>query len=286
MTRYLNPETGEITGRPAWVRPAAAIGVIVLAYNLLDVRREGDSESPRIGISISNPYYVDSSNKFSRNRPDDDDEATKGSPDKPDDAGEADEGSPDTHDDDDEAPKTAGTGQLSQLPIAMKGPDKNGYYQLQPAPNGEYEISDHSPPKYRCGSKKLVEIVHKVAVAFGQRFPDEKLRIGDLNGPRSVHKTHNYGNAVDFYTTNTKHSGDYPGAMTQPERAIALGEMLVDVGEGEVTRILYQDKRAEAAIEKYAGKQLVITTVPNHYNHFHVIIDSKHKGPQARACDF
>ncbi len=264
MTRYLNPETGETDGRPGLMRSALAVGALLLASNYVDVRWVGNSESLRSDLSASNPYSVDSSDKDRRDGDDDADEATASS----------------------KAERTAGTGRSSQSPIAMKGPDKNGYYQLQPAPNGEYEISDHSPPKYRCGSKKLVEIVHKVAVAFGQRFPDEKLRIGDLNGPRSVHKTHNYGNAVDFYTTNTKHSGDYPGAMTQPERAIALGEMLVDVGEGEVTRILYQDKRAEAAIEKYAGKQLVITTVPNHYNHFHVIIDSKHKGPQARACDF
>ncbi len=186
-----------------------------------------------------------------------------------------------------DAQRSAGTGQSYQSLIAMKGPDKNGYYQLQPAPNGEYEINGGSPPKYRCGSRRLVEIVHKVGVAFDQQYPDEKLRIGDLNGPRSEHKSHNYGIDVDFYTTKTEHSGDYPGAMTQPERAIALGKMLVDAGEGEVTRIFYQDKRAEAAIEAYAGNtDLVNPTVQNHYNHIHVRIDDEHKGPQARACDF
>ena len=169
-----------------------------------------------------------------------------------------------------------------QAPPNLAGPQSNGYYLMPDAqPPGLYTFNGGTPPESRCGSKQLVSVIYTVAQAWKQKFPDSNLVVGDLNGPGSQHKSHNFGVDVDI-TTSDRSAANTSG---DPEKSKALARMFADTKV--IKNIFYndtsvqQDFNAYVASKGYPGK---MSSESGHDNHFHVRLLDDFKGPEARAC--
>ncbi len=176
------------------------------------------------------------------------------------------------------------TGPIGDVDISAftKGPDRNGYYQLGEAPNGEFVRNGGSPPSESCGTKQAIGFAYTIATAWALKHPDEKLKIGDLNSPgRSV--DHKNGIDVDFYTVKSQQGARTPGAFTSAERAIELGKMMIDTKQIDIIR--YQDPTVVKALREYANNPSIIDDrTSGHYDHFHVKISQQYAGPTSTSC--
>lgn len=151
---------------------------------------------------------------------------------------------------------------------SLGGPTQNGYYLLPDAPNGEYQWNGGTPPESRYGSKALVDMIYTVAVRWYQKYPQNKLIIGDLNA-RAGHASHKKGIDVDITTVG----GVAANTSGDPEKSKELGHMFADTGI--IDKIFYNDGDVEKDFNDYVARNNLkghMEYWDNHENHFHVRI--------------
>lgn len=151
------------------------------------------------------------------------------------------------------------------------------YYKLPDAPGGEYTI--YSKDARRYGQRELVCVLYTVAKAYKSMYGEKStMSIGDLNA--AGHKSHKWGVAVDLDAQGEVVAADNVNAPSKysTEATIALGKLFVDTGY--IKNIWYcSNDGAIEAIKGYAtsvGKPINMKCLPNHYNHFHVDINTPH----------
>jgi len=153
-----------------------------------------------------------------------------------------------------------------ETPPNMGGEIANGYYKMPDATRGEYEIS--SPDNNRCGSSTLINTIYTVSKRWYAKYPNSKIRIGDLNAAAG-HASHMNGVDVDIYTID-KSAADVSG---DTEKSKELGRMFADTGVIKV--IFYNDNAVQNDFNAYVqskGLQSKMESWPGHENHFHVRI--------------
>ncbi len=168
-----------------------------------------------------------------------------------------------------------GLGNLQSHP-QLGGPNANGYYQMPP--EGPYII--YSSPERTCGSKMLVDMLYTSGVWWKTLYPDEPFYIGDLNA--SGHKSHRTGVDVDVATEFTTSE-----QFSSVERSIAYGKFLADLkvdGERIVKEIYYNVSAVQEAVNAHAANPNFMYDQPGHYDHFHIRLQDKYKGPVSEAC--
>ena len=161
------------------------------------------------------------------------------------------------------------------------------YYKLPDAPGGEYSI--YSRQAARFGHKDLVCTIYTASKAYKQAFGGKStVSVGDLNA--AGHKSHKWGVAVDLDAQGEVVAADNQNtpAKYSPEATIELGKAFVNTGK--VKNIWYCGKGMSVgsltggdgtveAIRAYAasvGKPITIKCLVNHYNHFHIDINTPH----------
>jgi hypothetical protein len=180
--------------------------------------------------------------------------------------------------------------------VTAPGTDKvnsKGYVRMPNAPAGEYVFWGGTPPKERCGRPELVNMVYTIAVEWGKRHPEEKLHIGDIN--TSGHLSHRTGVDIDIYTARSTSNPNAPGSFVSNEaKAVELGKMFAD--KKLVKEIYYNIVPVQNMVNPYAkqigasnyslhGVNSFMYTQKHHYNHFHVRILDKYKGPKSSQCE-
>lgn len=154
------------------------------------------------------------------------------------------------------------------LPPNLGGANNLGYYQMPLPTADEYVFSSGTCPAQRWGQKELIGTIYTVAKAWKARFPDSRLRVGDLNA--SGHNSHRWGVAVDITITNqsaANTSGDR-------NRSIELGKMFANTNL--IKNIWYCDRAVNSAVLGYARANNLslqqMSCVSGHNDHFHVDI--------------
>lgn len=161
-----------------------------------------------------------------------------------------------------------------ECPPNLEGPDESkfGYYRMPDPANDEYIVSASASRRY--GQKELVCVIYTVSKAFNAKYPDSKVKVGDLNAG-DPHATHKWGIAVDI---NSKFSpvvaGDHTGPGYSTEATIEFGKMFVDTGLIKNIWWCEPNDGSTQAIKDYAaqvGKPLEqIKCIEGHDNHFHI----------------
>lgn len=151
-------------------------------------------------------------------------------------------------------------------PPNLGGPNTLGYYQMPEPTADEYVFSPGTCPAQRWGQKDLINVIYATAKAWKARFPDSRLRVGDLNA--SGHNSHRWGVAVDISITNqsaANTSGDR-------NRSIELGKMFINTNL--IKNIWYCDSAVNSAVMGHARANNLslqqMACVAGHYDHFHV----------------
>lgn len=164
-----------------------------------------------------------------------------------------------------QTPTTPPQGGL-ETPPNMGGEIANGYYKMPDATQEEYVIS--SPDNNRCGSVTLINTIYTVSKRWYAKYPNSKIRIGDLNAAAG-HASHMNGVDVDIYTVD-KSAADMGG---DAEKSKELGRMFADTGVIKV--IFYNDTAVQNDFNAYIqskGLPSKMESWPGHENHFHVRI--------------
>jgi murein endopeptidase len=177
---------------------------------------------------------------------------------------------------------------LVSAPIT-EGPDKNGYFRMPDAPNGEYTFWPNTPEKERYGSRALIDTIYTVAMEWAKKHPEEKLVIGDMNvPPPNRHLSHRTGIDVDIYTKASTGDANKSGSFVSNEdKAVQLGKMFADTKN--VFAVYYNVIKVQQEVNPYANNvaghapyqrpTAMMFTQAHHFNHFHVRIPTKFKGP-------
>lgn len=160
-----------------------------------------------------------------------------------------------------------------ELPPNLGPEVGNGYYLMPEAPNGEYVFSNPSAEANHYGSKELIGAIYTVAKKWHEKYPNSRLRIGDLNA-RGGHLSHTTGVDVDI-TTEDKSAAQVGG---NAEMSKELGRMFADTGI--IKLIYYNDKAVQDDVNAYAASKGVTADMQNwtgHENHFHVRVKDDYK---------
>jgi hypothetical protein len=193
----------------------------------------------------------------------------------------------------------AGTvrGPYTPIPGLLEAPgtqkrNADGYVRMPKAPNNEYEFWSATPDSQRCGSAELINSIYTVAINWSQKHPEERMVIGDIN--TTGHLSHKYGVDVDIFTKSSTNKMTEGGVfISSQQKAIEMGKMFADLGT--VKEIYYDDAPVLPPVNQYAraknadiysvhGKGEFMFFQKNHYNHFHVRLQNKFKGPYATSC--
>lgn len=159
------------------------------------------------------------------------------------------------------------------------------------------------------GRPALVTVVLAAARGYAERFPGERLMVGDLDAPGPRHHTHDHGVDVDLYLpgdmeNDNAGTGDYPSNyIDHPEllvrlrraRVEALAKILASCTDGAL-RIFYNDRPvAEHFVHWFRRRGLVSPfgrpMQPHnelHRFHFHVTIPKSLPplpGPRGKVPD-
>src|SRR3990167_8389925 len=118
------------------------------------------------------------------------------------------------------------------------------------------------------GKKELVGVIYTVSQAWMKKYPDSRLRVGDLNA--SGHNSHRWGVAVDI-TISNQSAANTGGSR---ERNIELGKMFANTGL--LKNIWFCDNTVNSEVVKYARANNLslqqMSCVSGHNDHFHVDI--------------
>ncbi len=168
---------------------------------------------------------------------------------------------------------------LSSLPGATQVAGTN-YYRMPEAPGGEYVFSPNTPPTERCGSKELVNAIYTVSKAWNQKYPSNKLIVGDLNAAAG-HASHENGVDVDI-TTQGQIAANTAGSV---QASKDLGRMFADTGI--IKYIFYNDPAVQSDFNTYVrskGLPGVMQYEDNHHHHFHVRIADQYRLTTVADC--
>jgi len=173
------------------------------------------------------------------------------------------------------------------------------YYQM---PSGEDSYYIGLSPSETCGQKDLIDVIYTVARRWESRFPDNPIRVGDLNG--LGHSSHDHGVDVDISDRNagssgkptgTAYGGDYSYANAaedfNPSMAIELGKLFMDTNR--IDQIFFSNNSSDtigspvvSAVNAYASSKSLsgrMAPVSGHDDHFHVRINAP-TGPCSISC--
>lgn len=159
-----------------------------------------------------------------------------------------------------------------ELPPNLGPEVGNGYYLMPEAPNGEYVFSTNNVAKH-YGSKELIGAIYTVAKKWHEKYPNSRLRIGDLNS-RGGHLSHSTGVDVDI-TTEDRSAAQVGG---NAEMSKELGRMFADTGI--IKLIYYNDSAVQNDVNSYAESKGVTANMQSwtgHEDHFHVRVKDEYK---------
>lgn len=170
------------------------------------------------------------------------------------------------------------TGELL-TPPNLGQPNSAGYYDMPPSTDGSYII--YSCQAVRSGKIELIQVLYTVAIEFAKKYPNNKLRIGDLTGNPGGHVSHRNGIDVDVVIPG----GMMSASPYNPQLAVDAGKLFFSTKM--IDRIFYNDTNVQNEINSYAKQNNlpgVMKSWPNHANHFHLRINLP-KGPlYAPSC--
>jgi hypothetical protein len=159
--------------------------------------------------------------------------------------------------------------------------------------HGLYRIWRNTTPEHRWARPGLVSVVLGAAASYSQRWPGERMTIGDLDAPGPRHRTHDRGHDVDLYLEQAmlvrneghgRYVENYEGRSTEEvasmrARVMDLAKILAHCAHGEI-RIYYNDPEIVAPFVSWFGEQGMRSSVgaamqPHndlHRFHFHLTI--------------
>lgn len=176
-------------------------------------------------------------------------------------------------------------GDPSPIPGLVSHPDlgpvlPNGYYQVPPAPNGEYAFWSATPADQRCGSRALVDLAYTISVKWSQLYPGDKILAGDLNAVG--HLSHMNGVDWDIWLE----SSTVGGSFGTNQKAKELGRMLADTGI--VKLIFYNVTDVQNDFNTYVQQNNLsgnMSYSDGHFDHFHLRINDEFLGPDSTSCN-
>ena len=162
-------------------------------------------------------------------------------------------------------------------PVEPPRKSVNGYVRMPDSP--AYTFNGGTPPSERCGSEALVDLTYSVAQTWAQRYPNNKLIIGDLNAPG--HASHRNGIDVDIF------NGSFAANINGNRNAsIELGKLFVD--SGIINVIYYNDANVRLAVNAYALSKGYSSSImqywSGHDDHFHVRILDRYRLAEMTSC--
>lgn len=155
----------------------------------------------------------------------------------------------------------------------------NGYFQVPAAPNSEYGFWPGTPLSQRCGSRALVDLVYTISVRWGQKYPGDRILVGDLNA--TGHLSHMNGVDWDIWTESSVSGSTFDTV----DRARELGRMLADTGI--VKNIFYNVTSVQNDFNAYvqtSNLSGVMSFEAGHYDHFHLRINDEFRGATSTSC--
>lgn len=182
-------------------------------------------------------------------------------------------------------------GQVSSPPN-LGAQNSAGYYLMPNSPTGDYVFAEGTCTAQRYGQKALVDVLYTVAQNWKAKYPDSRLRIGDLNA--SGHASHKWGYDVDVTTFNVKaQSKDAAAWMDHPEygsrgrvQSMELGKMFVNTKL--VDMIFFNDEEVNAVVTAHARQNNLPLTFmkywSGHRDHFHVRLKLPQGPVSAPGC--
>src|SRR3972149_9672596 len=133
------------------------------------------------------------------------------------------------------------------------------------AANGKYAFSPNTPDNERCGSKKLIGFIYSVAKQWYAKYPNSKIRVGDLNAAAG-HVSHMNGVDVDITVVDQSAANTSGDA----EKSKELGRMFADTGV--IKLVFYNDTSVQNDFNAYArskGLSSKMQYSSGHADHFH-----------------
>jgi hypothetical protein len=160
-------------------------------------------------------------------------------------------------------------------------------------PERLYSIWRNTTPEHRWGRPGLVSLILASAADYQQRWPGERLTVGDLDAPGPRHSTHDRGVDVDLYLTHammTRSEGGRRYVDNYAERSssevaslrarvLDLARILATCARGQV-RIYYNDPEIVSSFRTWFDargmrSEVGLPMVPHnelHEFHFHLTI--------------
>jgi len=155
----------------------------------------------------------------------------------------------------------------------------NGYFQMPPAPGGEYGFWSGTPIAQRCGSRALVDLIYTISVRWGQKYPNDRILVGDLNA--TGHLSHMNGVDWDIWTESSTAGGTFNTVA----KATELARMLADTGI--IKNIFYNVTSVQNDFNAYTQSNAlsgVMSFEDGHFDHFHVRINDEYRGSTSTSC--
>lgn len=175
-----------------------------------------------------------------------------------------------------------------ELPPNLGDPNPQGYYQMPEARNGEYIFDPTACPNNRWGSKELIAVIYTVAKAWHEKYPEDPVKIGDLNGPLSEHSSHRWGVGVDINVHGKNFwAADMLGGSYSKEKTVEFGKMFLQTDM--LLGAWYNDGSVNSVLNNYSKDQNLSNSRgfqpwPRHEDHFHIDIKRKRLPEWTPSC--